>query len=228
LTLGRGSGGPEPEPLPYRPGVITRGVNKLYRKAGKIVRAMDADVGEAIIQAARNTSEEDGEDDSVGAAWDELARTNPRVRRFLMKCLAGGAVGQLVLAHAPIAMAIMLKPAVLRFIPFAKLVESLAEPDEDTPQGDGGLPGGLTMPDMDQMMALAERQARSMGMSIPPEVAERMAQMAASQFGGAVPNANVSRETNGAVSRETSSSGTARRQPKRPPGRARRTANGTA
>jgi hypothetical protein len=172
----------EAEPPPaYRPGVITRGVNKLYRKAGKIVRAMDADIGEAIIQAARNTSEEDGEDDSVGAAWDELAKANPRVRKFLMRCLAGGAWGQLLMAHAPIAMAIIMKPAIMRLIPFARLIESLAEPDDDTMPGEGGLPGGMTAADAAQVRDLAMGQMARMGLSIPPEVAEQM--MAAAQAG---------------------------------------------
>ncbi len=169
----------EAEPAPaYRPGVITKGVNKLYRKAGKIVRALDPEIGEAIIQAARNTSEEDGEDDSVGAAWDELAKTNPRIRKFAMKCLAGGAWGQLLMAHAPIALAIMMKPAILRLIPFSRVIESLAEPDEDTPKGEGGLPGGMTAADVAQVRDLAMGQMARMGLSIPPELAGQMMQAA--------------------------------------------------
>ena len=45
---------------------------------------------------------------------------------------------------APIAMAVLMKPAVLKRIPFAAFIESMAEPDEDTPAGEGGLPGGMT------------------------------------------------------------------------------------
>jgi hypothetical protein len=188
---------PQSEPLPYRPGVITAGVNRLYRQAGKIIRAMDPDIGTAVLEAARNTAEPGEPDDSVGAAWDQLARTNPRVRAFVMKALAGGAVGQLVMAHAPIALAIMLKPAILRLIPFARVVESLAEPDEDTAPGGGGLPGGLTAADFEQMQALAEQQARAMGMNLPPDVVASMAAQAAQMAGGlfAVPADPVSRET---------------------------------
>lgn len=195
---GEGSGAPTEVPGPDKPrdtppgaakakapvlpmpstGIIAKGVNKLYRRAGKIVRAMDADIGEAIIQSARNTGD-DGEDDSVGAAWEELAKTNPRIRRFLLKCLEGGAWGALLMAHAPIAMAILLKPGVMRFIPFSALLESLAEPDDDQDQGDGGLPGGMTMDDLDQAKNLAVRQMEQMGMSVPPEVADAMAKMAA-------------------------------------------------
>lgn len=190
----------------YKPGVITKGVNRLYRKAGKIVRAMDADIGEAIIQSARNTADDGELDDSVGAAWEELARTNPRIRRFVMKCISGGAWGQLIMAHAPIAMAIMMKPAILKHIPFAGLVQSVAEPDEDTPEGEGGLPGGMTADDAQQMADLAQQQMAKMGMSVPPEVAAQMAQMASGIVNGSGPPSPKS----------------VRNQPRRPPSRAGR------
>ena len=139
-----------------------------------------ADIGEAIIQSAKNTADEGEPDDSVGAAWEELAKVNPRIRKFVMKCLTGGAWGQLVMAHAPIGMAILMKPAILKYIPFASLVASLAEPDEDTPKGEGGLPGGMTEADAAQMAALAQDQFRKMGLSVPPEVAAQMGEMAQS------------------------------------------------
>lgn len=201
----RRSGSDKPaSPVPqYRAGVITTGINRLYRRAGKVVRAMDADIGEAIIQSARNAADPGEPDDSVGAAWEELARTNPRIRKFVMKALTGGAWTQLVMAHAPIAMAIMMKPAILRFIPFATLIESVAEPDEDTPEGEGGLPGGMTATDVDQMTQLATAQMAKMGMSLPPEAMAQMAQMASGMMGGPPP-------------------ATVRSQPRRPASRADR------
>jgi len=188
----------------YKAGVITKGINRLYRKAGKIIRVMDEDIGEAIIQAARNTADDDEPDDSVGAAWEELAKANPRIRRFVMKVIAGGAWGQLVMAHAPIAMAIVMKPAILRFIPFSRLIESLAEPDEDTPEGEGGLPGGMTAADASQMAALAQQQIQRMGFSVSPEIASQMAAAAEGMMNGA--RAPVQE----------------RNQPRRTPSRARR------
>jgi len=193
-------------PVPaYKAGVITKGVNRLYRKAGKIVRAMDADIGEAIIQSARNTADDGELDDSVGAAWEELARTNPRIRKFVMKVISGGAWAQLIMAHAPIALAIMMKPAILRLIPFRGLVESMAEPDEDTPEGEGGLPGGMTAADAGQMADLARQQMERMGMSVLPEVAEQMAAMAGTMMNGMQP-----------------APATVRQQPRRPGPRAKR------
>ena len=202
-------------PVPaYRAGLIATGVNRLYRRAGKIVRAMDPDNGTAIIESARNTAEPGEPDDSVGAAWDELARTNPRIRKFLMKVIAGGAWTQLVMAHAPIGMAIVMKPAILKHIPFQGLIESMAEPDEDTPAGDGGLPGGMTADDAGQMAALAQQQAARMGLSITPEVAAQMASMAQGMMGG--PQLVPSGPPGGAPPAFT------RQQPRRPPARAGR------
>lgn len=177
---------PKPEkPVPqFREGVIAKGVNKLYRKAGKVIRAMDQEIGQAVIDA---TKKEDDEDVTVGEAWEELARTNPRIRRWLMGLIAGGAWAQLFWVHAPILLAVLMKPVILKHIPFSGVIESLAEPDEDTPEGEGGLPGGMTADDARAMAALAQAQATKMGMSIPPEVAEKMAQMAGSMMGAGPP-----------------------------------------
>jgi hypothetical protein len=199
---------------PYKAGLITGAVNRIYRQAGKIVRAMDSDIGTAIIESARNTAEPGEPDDSVGAAWDELARTNPRVRAFLMKAITGTALMQLVIAHAPIGMAIVMKPAVMKHIPFQKLVTSMAEPDEDSKPGEGGLPGGMTAADVQQMQELAAQQMRRMGMQVSPETMAAMAGM----VNGSPPllpsdPPGVSRETPPAF---------VRHQPRRPPSRAKR------
>jgi hypothetical protein len=201
---------------PYKAGLIANGVNRLYRRAGKVVRAMDPDIGTAIIESARNTADPGEPDDSVGAAWDELAKTNPRIRRFLMKAIAGGAWGQLVMAHAPIGMAIIMKPAIFGKIPFQGLVTSMAEPDEDTPAGEGGLPGGMTAADAQQMADLAAQQMARMGMSVSPETAEQMAAMAQGMMGGPglVPS--------GPPGPGEPPAAFARRQPRRPASRAKR------
>jgi hypothetical protein len=199
----------------YKPGFVTAGVNRLYRRAGKIVRAMDHDIGTAILESARNTADPGEPDDSVGAAWDELCKTNPRIRKFVMRCLAGGAWGQLVMAHAPIAMAIIMKPAIIKHIPFHALIASLAEPDEDTPAGEGGLPGGMTAADAGQMADLAARQMQAMGFNVDPATAAQMHAMAAGMMGpAAVPD----------VSRETPPGAFIRQQPRRTGSRAGRRA----
>lgn len=151
----------------HRPGVITKGVNRLYRRAGKIVRAMDPDIGIAIIESARNTAEEGEPDDSVGAAWDELARTNPRIRRFLLKMIAGGAWGQVLMAHAPILLAIIMKDGIAKHIPFMKLISAMADDDDDVQAGgDGetppGLFSGMKAEDLEQMAAMGQQMMAQM------------------------------------------------------------------
>jgi hypothetical protein len=149
------------QPVPqHRPGVITKGVNKLYRRAGKIVAVMDADIGMALIAITRNTAEEGEPDDSVGAAWDELARTNPRIRAFLLKVVAGGAWGQLVMAHAPVFLAIFMKDSVQQRVPFVKLATAFMDADDDASPAEKA--ASMTEPDMEQMMAMAQQMAGRM------------------------------------------------------------------
>ena len=175
-------------PMP-RGGVIASGVNRLYRRAGKIVRAMDYDIGTAIIECTRKDEDDDL---TVGEAWENLCKANPRIRAFILKVIAGGAWGELVMAHAPIMLAIAMKPAIMRLIPFRRLVESLAEPDDDSPDGDLG---GLTAGDVDQAAGMAEQLAeqavRKMGLNVSPEEmaeARRMAEQAMAG-GGNIPPA---------------------------------------
>jgi len=164
-------------PMP-RGGVIAAGVNKLYRRGGKIIRAMDPDIGEAVISCTRKDEDDEL---TVGEAWEALAKTNPRIRAFIMRAISGGAWGDLVMAHAPIGLALFLKPQVQRLLRLERLVESMAEPDEDTPEGEGGLPGGMTAEDFGQMRDLAAEQARRMAakLGVPvsdEELAEAVAQ----------------------------------------------------
>jgi hypothetical protein len=146
------------QPVPqFREGQIERGINQLYRKAGKLIRVMDADVGQALIDITRK---EDAEDQTVGECWEQLARTNPRIRAFLLRMIAGGAWGQLFMCHAPVLMAIVMKDAIRRRLPFGKVVQAFLEPDEDgDAPADGTVAEGLTMPDMGQMMAMAQQFA---------------------------------------------------------------------
>lgn len=155
---------PEPVPQP-REGVIARGVNKLYRRAGRIIRAMDHDIGQAVIECTK-PDPEDPDWMTVGEAWEQVAKTSPGIRAWLLRLIAGGAWGDLVMAHAPIGAAIVMKPAIMRIVPFKRLIESMTS-DED---GDGGDLGGLSAEDAQAMgermgldlEAMAERVARKM------------------------------------------------------------------
>jgi hypothetical protein len=178
----------EPAPSMPRGGVIAAGVDKLYRRAGKILRALDHDIGQALIECTRVENLDEGEL-TVGQAWEQLAKTNPRIRAFLMRAIAGGAWGDLIMAHAPLGIAIVMKPAVQRLIPWGRIVESMAEPDEDTPDGEGGLPGGMTAADFEELRNTAAEQARRVAARMGVDVSDaQLAEAAASV--GSVPLVN--------------------------------------
>lgn len=147
--------------VPYKAGVIARGMNKLYARTGKFVKVMDADIGSAIIAA----SKESDDDVTVGEAWDELAKTNPRIRAVLLKMITGGAWTQVFMAHAPILLAVLMKDAVRKRLPFPKLTEFVTAFGNDDETGDTGEAGGgglgamlanLTPEDLAQVSAMMD------------------------------------------------------------------------
>lgn len=151
----------EPEPLPpFRAGPIAKGVNGLYRKAGKLVKMWDRNVGETIVMA---TQKEDEDDLTVGEAWENLAKVNPRIRAFLLKMIQGDAYGGLLMAHLPIliAVAIRIKQGPGDQASFAEVgMDFMADYDPRTGQSEPSdvsqAMGGMTPDDMAQMMAMAQ------------------------------------------------------------------------
>lgn len=180
---GRKAADPGPEkPTPqFREGQIAKGVNKLYRKAGRILKVWDPVIGAAVIESTRKDEQDDV---TVGDAWEELARTNVRIRRFLLSAMTGGAWGALFMAHAPIILAVLMKESIQRRLPFAKLLGAVFARDEDA-QGDadggaegapadgggvpGGMPWGLQPEDMDAIFSLAG-QMMPRGFNMPRTV----------------------------------------------------------
>ena len=179
-------------PMP-RGGVIAAGVDKLYRRAGKLLRALDHDIGQALIECTRVELLEEGEL-TVGQAWEQVAKTNPRIRAFLLKAIAGGAWGDLVMAHAPLGIALVMKPAVQRWVPWGRIVESMAEPDEDTPDGEGGLPGGMTAADFETLKGTAAEQARRVAARMGIQVSDEQLAAATADVTGVVPQVRVNRQ----------------------------------
>lgn len=153
---------PEPEPLPpFRTGPIAKGVNKLYLRAGKILKVMDSDLGVAVISMTKPEYDEQGErvegDTTVGEAWEAVAQVNPRIRRVLLRLIEGGGWAALFWAHAPLLLAIMMKESVARRIPLARLLAVFIndEEEEQAPAGSvGGLLGGFSQEDIAQAMAM--------------------------------------------------------------------------
>lgn len=150
------------QPVPqFREGVIERGINKLYRRAGKMVRVMDPSTGQALIDITRK---EDAEDTTVGEAWENLARHNPRIRRMLLKMISGGDWSALFMAHAPVFLAILMKDSIRKHVPFHRLFEAFFDGGEDGEAPADGTPfEGMTMPDMSDLMQVAAQFMPMMG-----------------------------------------------------------------
>lgn len=197
---GPGPAAPKPPPdlPPFRAGPIARGVNRLYAKAGRLVTVGDPDIGRALVSITRKqiivepdgTQHVDEEDITVGEAWEELARTHPRIRAFLLKAISGGAWAQLFMAHAPILLAVMMKDGIRQRIPFHRLIAAFLSDDEprqaptqyqdgpayaepESPMGMSDLLGSLNTDDMDAVSemfngTMNQVMARMMGRQPSP------------------------------------------------------------
>lgn len=155
---------PAPPLPPFKAGPIAKWVNGRYRKAGKIIRALDPAVGIAIIAC---TEKDDEDDVTVGEAWERVAEINPKIRRVLLKLMETGAWSALVAAHTPILLALLMKDSIQRFLPLGKLLGALFESDD--PGGAfaaGAAEGGMTDQDVAAMMQMAQQMAAQMAMQM--------------------------------------------------------------
>lgn len=158
---------------PWRAGQIAKVVNRRYRQVGRIVRMFDYDIGTAIIATTRKPDPEDDDDDvlTAGEAWEALAKNNPRVRVWLMRMVVGGSYSDLFNVHLPILLAIVMKESIRRRIPLMGLVEAYlgSDPEDQDAgqQGAGPMMGGLAMPDLAQMMQVAEAMMGQAAMNVP-------------------------------------------------------------
>lgn len=85
------------KPVPPTPrGGLRQPLEDLYTGMGMMLMPFDANCGKIIIDAAPRCAE----------TLDDLAKTNPAVRRILISLLTTSALGAVIMAHAPILMAI--------------------------------------------------------------------------------------------------------------------------
>lgn len=149
---------------PFRAGPIAAGVNKLYARAGKIVRAWDHSIGSAIVGVTRKESEDDV---TIGEAWEEVARVNPRIRAFLLRMIEGSAWSQLIMAHAPILLAVLMKDGIRKRLPLGGLLSSLLDDDEDgTPSDISDAMGGMQADDVQQMVSAGLAMMDQLGVQL--------------------------------------------------------------
>lgn len=158
------------EPLPpFRAGVIAKGVNVFYRRVGRLARLMHYDIGTAIIATTRAAEEDDGDVLTVGEAWENVAKTNPRIRAFWLKLIAGGAMTDLFTSHIPILMALALLDGVRRRLPLEGLAGALLVDDDETqePSGLSEMLGGINPQDAAQMMQMMNGLMAGVAANVP-------------------------------------------------------------
>ena len=151
--IGRGrrrAAAPPADVPPFKAGPIAKGMNRLYAKAGRLVKLANPMLGEAIVSITRKESDDD---ETVGEAWEALAQVSPVWRGRLLKICTGGAGGRVLLAHMPILLAVMMLEPVKKKMPFGNVVEAVFG-DDDPPATSGPTDVGA-MPDVEQMMAMA-------------------------------------------------------------------------
>ncbi len=78
-------------------GVLKESLTGLYAGIGMMLMPFDAHCGSAVIEAA----------DTCAGSLEDLAKTNPAVRKALMTLVKTSAWGTVIAAHAPLIMAIM-------------------------------------------------------------------------------------------------------------------------
>jgi hypothetical protein len=87
-----------PAPIQYSRGMFKAPITALYAQGGNLLQYVSYPIGVAAVQQA----------EVCGAAWDEVAATNPTVRRWLNGMTKTGSWGKLFAAHIPIFMATMM------------------------------------------------------------------------------------------------------------------------
>ena len=131
-----------PEYPAFRAGPIAKGMNRLYFKAGRLISIKNAAVGQAFINS---TLKVDDEDLTVGDAWEEIARTNPKIRAILMRLLEGNAWMNLFMAHLPILLAVMSEAGFLDNMPLGKMLAAFMSAP---PSGNGEASHGDAVSDL--------------------------------------------------------------------------------
>lgn len=153
---------------PFRAGPIAKGMNKLYRKAGKLVSVVNPTVGQALIEITRK---DDEDDTTVGEAWEELARTNPRVRAFLLKLMGGAGWSQLFMCHLPVLLAVAVQTGLIERLGFGGLISLMSDDEEPAGSDDPVAAMAAAMGiDPEDMMAMASQLAGSLPQmgTVPP------------------------------------------------------------
>jgi hypothetical protein len=115
----------KPTPPMPRKG-IAGALTNMYTGLGMTVAMVDKQCGMAIVQSAADCAE----------SWEDLARTNPKVRRALLMLLETSDITKIVIAHAPIMAAVAMHHMPLVHEQQLKVVEMFANQGVDEADGE--------------------------------------------------------------------------------------------
>jgi hypothetical protein len=116
-----------PKAIPSAPrGGILKPLEELYTGIGLMMMPFDPSCGRVIIEAAP----------ACAKSLNDMANTNPAVRRLLISLLSTSAMGAVVMAHAPIVMAIAMHHIPALKSKQEKMVADMAEMFANMPKGD--------------------------------------------------------------------------------------------
>jgi hypothetical protein len=89
----------EQKTVPYREGVVKKGLTKFYTLIAMMLMLVDQDVAKVVLNNA----------EAMAASWEILARQNPRIRRILYGLISTTGWGLVVGAHVPIFVVVFYK-----------------------------------------------------------------------------------------------------------------------
>ena len=102
----------------YKPGVFVKPITEAYMTMAAVVMPLSQPLGTSIMQNAENCAK----------AWDNAAKVDKRVRKYLMQAMQTGVLLPLLIAHLPI----LTVAGVVLFPPKPR------EPVESTPSAPAG------------------------------------------------------------------------------------------
>lgn len=101
-------------------------LTNMYTGLGMTLAMVDKQCGMAVVESAEDCAQ----------AWEDLAKTNPKVRRALLMLLETSDVTKIVIAHAPIMAAVMVHHMPLVREQQLKVVEMFANQGANEDDGE--------------------------------------------------------------------------------------------
>lgn len=100
-----------------RPTNLARALEKTYERLGAMLMIIDQSCGSVIIDNAGD----------MATSLDELAKTNPKIKRALESMIATSAWGNVAMAHMPVVIAISMHHSTWAQERMARVAETMAE-----------------------------------------------------------------------------------------------------